>query len=249
MVIENLNFDSWDDLVSNINDLFVSYPDYIFRGQSQKDWKVESSLTRLLRDSGLVRDFDTFYQIHLSNFKLMLRGHGFDLKSMSDDEVWAIGQHQGLATPLVDWTNSPFVAIFFALAGKAKSLKGERALWAFNLPDLERFRKKDKQLISRVEPLENNKRLLSQNGLFLKLQINSDFESIIAKQPKQNWISLYKITFPDEIIEQGMTALNLMNISYSSLYPDLQGACLSCNQLLKQYNYITDLQSKIDEES
>lgn len=127
-----------------------------------------------------------------------------------------------------------------------KLSKKRRALWAFNLPDLEKFRKKDKQLVTRVEPLENNKRLLSQNGLFLKLPINSDFESVIKKQPKQKWISFYKITFPDEIIEQGIAALNLMNINYSSLYPDLQGAGLSCNQVLRQYNYITDLQDEIE---
>jgi len=244
--IENLSVDTWDELVLNINDMFVSYPDYIFRGQSQEDWKIESSLTRLLRESELVRDFETFYKIHLSNFKLKLRGHGFDLKNMNDDEIWSIGQHHGLATPLIDWTSSPFVAGFFALTGKPKSQNSKRALWAFNLLDLERFRKKDKKLITRVEPLENNKRLLSQNGLFLKLPLNSDFESVIDKQPKQKWVSLYKITFPDEIIEQGIAALNLMNINYSSLYPDLQGACLSCNQVLRQYNYITDLQDKIE---
>lgn len=226
--------------------MFTSYPDYIFRGQSHEDWKIESSLTRLLRESELVRDFDTFYKIHLSNFKLKLRGHGFDLKSMNDDEIWSIGQHHGLATPLIDWTSSPFVAVFFALTGMPKSSKNRRALWAFNLPDLEKFRKKDKQLVTRVEPLENNKRLLSQNGLLLKLPINLDFESVIKKQPKQKWVSFYKITFPDEIIEQGLVALNLMNINYSSLYPDLQGAGLSCNQVLRQYNYITDSQDEIE---
>jgi FRG domain len=244
LVIEKLSIDTWDELVLTINDMFISYPDYIFRGQSQDNWKIESSMTRLLRDSELVRDFDAFYQIHLSNFKLKLRGHGFDLKNMNDDEIWAIGQHYGLATPLVDWTISPYVAIFFAITGKAKSVKGKRSLWAFNLTDLEKFKKKDKQLITRVEPFENNQRLFSQNGLFLKLPLNSDFESIVARQPKRKWVSLYKITFPDKIIEQALVALNLMNINYSSLYPDLQGASLNCNQVLKLYNYITDLQDE-----
>jgi len=222
--------------------MFIAYPDYVFRGQSEESWKIESSLTRLLRESELVRDLDTFYQIQLSNFKLKLRGNGFDLKNMSDDEVWAIGQHYGLATPLVDWTTSPYVAIFFAMVGKPQTQEGKRALWAFNLIDLEKFRKKDRQLITKVEPYENNRRLFSQNGLFLKLPINSDFESIIAGQPKRKWVSLYKITFPDKIIEQALVALNLMNINFSSLFPDLQGASLSCNQVLKLYNYITDLQ-------
>jgi len=244
MEINNLSVDSWDELVLKVNDMFIAYPDYIFRGQSQDNWKIESSMTRLFRDSGLVRDFDEFYQIHLSNFKLKLRGQGYDLKNMNDDEVWAIGQHYGLATPLVDWTFSPYVAIFFALTGKAKSPKGKRALWAFNLPDLEGFRKKDKHLITRIEPFENNKRLFNQNGLFLKLPLNSDFENVVLKQPKRKWVSIFKITFPDKIIEQALVALNLMNINYSTLYPDLQGASLNCNQVLKTYNYISDLQDE-----
>lgn len=239
MIIEHIDTDSWDDLVFLINDTFVSYPDYIFRGQAQDDWKIESALTRLLRESELVRDLDEFYKIHLSNFKLKSRGLGLHLKEMSDDEIWAIGQHHGLATPLIDWTNSPFVAVFFALIGKSKSETGKRTLWAFNLPDLANF--KDDKLVTLIEPLDDNRRLVSQKGLFLKLPINNDFENIIADQPNQDWISLYKITFPDSIINKALLALNLMNINYSSLYPDFQGAGLACNHTLRLYNYIYDL--------
>nr|WP_315257782.1 FRG domain-containing protein [uncultured Flavobacterium sp.] len=244
MNIEYLDCDTWDDLMLNINYLFRSYPEYIFRGQSQDDWKIESSLTRLLRESELVRDFDVFYQKQLTNFKFKSRGLGLSLKKMHEDEIWAIGQHHGLATPLIDWTHSPYVAIFFAIIGAEKSKTGKRALYAFNLPDLENFREEDKKIISLIEPLDDNRRLVSQRGLFLKLSINADFENIIKTQPEQDWISFYKITFPDSIINEALLGLDLMNINFSSLYPDFQGASLASNNILKLYNFISDLQDQ-----
>ena len=74
-------------------------------------------------------------QEHLAAFKTAALGRrGAAPKSLSDDEWWALGQHFGLATPLLDWTRSAYVACFFACEDPNPPLSGFRAVWAFSHP-------------------------------------------------------------------------------------------------------------------
>jgi len=105
--------------------LFSIAPAFVYRGQANYDWPLRSSLNRLQQRfpnrknmTGQPPCFScpplTDKQ-HLDAFKRALRGRrGQNPKSLNDDGYWALGQHHGLATPLPDFTRSPFVALFFA---------------------------------------------------------------------------------------------------------------------------------------
>ena len=91
---------------------------YAFRGQADSDWKLEPSLTRLARASGL--DTQTTIGIEATareHFSAVAYLHLPSSMIPSHDNLpvwWSLMQHYGAPTRLLDWTHSPFVAAYFA---------------------------------------------------------------------------------------------------------------------------------------
>jgi hypothetical protein len=93
---------------------------YIWRGQRRADWSLSSSLDRLFGHLRLLAaspsELERRLTEHLDVFKHAARGRrGPNPASLPEEkDWWALGQHFGLATPLLDWTRSPFAAAYFA---------------------------------------------------------------------------------------------------------------------------------------
>ena len=136
----------------------------IYRGQRGCDWPLASTLGRKFQGGSIPkkkRD-DLLHQ-----FELAMRGRGFDLSQLNGEvEKWAIGQHHGLHTPLLDWTRSPFVALFFAFnrPDAENDDNPSRAIFCINMSALRNVFPDDEFFI---EPkAHNNPRLVNQAGLF-----------------------------------------------------------------------------------
>jgi hypothetical protein len=231
-------FSSWSQLTSFIDGTFTYFSNYRFRGHSEYNWKLESTLTRAITKLKDKSNKETIVQNHLEAFKSNLRGRcNFNLNDILENELYAIGQHYGLHTPLLDLTFSPYVGLFFALQGKSKTKK--RCLWAIEKSLIEEINNLNldplNNVVEFVNPLTNdNQRLVSQQGLFLKLPIGISFEELVEKtEPTEDGTQLFQLIFPDKLTEDFLARLNIMNINNLTLFPDLNGSSLHTNYLLE----------------
>ena len=155
---------------------------------------------------------------------------------LDENACWALGQHYGLATPLLDWTRAPFIALFFAfeenviLRGSQLEKPEFRAVFALSTS----VWSEDGDVISFVSPdADDNFRLTSQSGILVRLPRREDLESIVRKKFSGDSLSstLIKIKIPNSGRHECLIALNKMGINHMTLFPDLSGAAKHVNSL------------------
>ncbi len=129
---------SWSEFLELTKTSFAIAPAFVYRGQANYSLPLRSTLDRLQerfpKRKNLGGNNPEFFdeaapfteKEHLNAFRRAIRGRrGSKPSPLSDeDEWWALGQHHGLATPLLDWTRSPFVALFFAFEEEKVEING-----------------------------------------------------------------------------------------------------------------------------
>lgn len=120
----NEKVDDWECFVKLISCVTKKLPAqkhrFLYRGQSNVEWKLESSFRRKLNKVDNTR-LEEIYRIE-NDLKIEFesRVHLYQdqvYKPAKDNwlEWWAIMQHYKAPTRLLDWTSSPYVAAYFAV--------------------------------------------------------------------------------------------------------------------------------------
>jgi hypothetical protein len=227
------------------------YKSWAFRGHSNERWGLHSSLSRyLLRSRVQPRYWVQQEERILRIFRRKAHLYLTVVPEPRDSFQWlSLMQHHGAPTRLIDFTWSPYVAAFYALA--EAETETDAAIWALHPPALGReaertirpsqkyghkeiapwvvgnyeryFLPGTKRIVVIGEPHHMNRRLISHSGTFVTPGvIDIPVDQIVLESRSSQ--SLVKFTLSTaKIRREAIRALYSMNITYATLFPDLDG--------------------------
>ncbi len=207
---------------------------YVFRGHASENWKLESTLKRRILETGN----STIENGVLEVFKKHCLGRrGHNPSSLSESEWWALGQHFGLDTPLLDWSDSPYVATFFAF-NSDNTETDNVVVWLLlkninqniGVKDLS----SDQHLEFLTPYLDENARLINQRGLFVRTPNMECMTEWVKNLHKDGTTHLGRVLIPRSEKDIVLDSLDKMNINEFTLFPDLSGSAKYANYVVNR---------------
>jgi hypothetical protein len=231
---------------------------FLFRGQGDAAWSLEPGLVRELRrtgktgreavnlESSLRQQFEGEAHLHL------------DFSVLQEDDFiawWALMQHHHCPTRLLDWTRSPFVALYFAVVDQSPT---DALIWFFDGRLLKREMQRRysnyaeplmegiarlattcskpyaPETLYTVQRLRLTARMIAQQGGFtLCTQVMSDHAPVIAAALRNhaNSHGCWRIKAADK--PALLVALRTANITAGALFPGVDGIGRSLHETVK----------------
>ena len=225
--------DSWKKFKEHVSDMPTRK--YIFRGQKESSkWRIRTHFHRSGRADMkrlIYQDIPELYRATVN-----LASHKFNLSNADElGAFYALVQHHGYPTPLLDWTYSPFVAAYFAFSEVSKRIQNKGDCCRIFIFDGQQWESDWNQLVqvagvkthfSLIKPLAlGNPRMIQQQALATLTNVD-DLESYIRNREMENdKIYLRAIDLHYSSRAEVMKDLDMMGITAASLFPGIDGVC------------------------
>ena len=262
MTWTQVEVESWRHIVELFGQFDFGRPSEaprLYRGQSASIWGLEDTLSRLL---SLDAPPEHALEIERMAFeKFFAQAHFFLDPSTLPKRCsllawWAIMQHFGCPTRLLDWTASPYVATYFAVAEGEDS---EGAVWSFDPVAVSDASKSPAYVKARsiIEKSENTRSIFWEAEPFdsvipfslrkhhVRIATQQGGFTVCGKAPRDHGRLIVqsllesakgyctKLVIRSDLKHDFLRNLMRMNITANSLFPGLDGLGRSIAQLIK----------------
>lgn len=231
-----INYKTWQEFKRDYStDLYAGEFEsgkYIFRGQANESWGLETSFDRLYAQVPYSKKKEIekeLIDIFCTNCSRHIKGSN-EFSTMDIIEKMSMAQHYGVPTRLLDWTYSPFIAAYFAFSTiNHNACASQVAIWAL-------LKKHDIWNSHQGVEIEghiavDNEHQKKQLGCFTiinnqTISINKYVES--CQQNGQNVEgALTKIIIPTNQFKIALNELEAMNINASTIYGGYEGCAIA----------------------
>ena len=195
---------------------------YLFRGHANVDWELEPAIDRS-DFSGLQGELERrdHERLAFAEFKRLALSH-LRVSPRNDWEFLTLARHHGAPTRLLDWTENPLAALFFAVEPLRRS---DAAVWCHTYIETEQALNLDETpdplSVERVvlfRPPHVHPRVWAQSGMFT---VHPPGYKSLADP----WgpLPLTRIRIPVGSRARLRVELQRVGVHRASLFPDLDG--------------------------
>jgi hypothetical protein len=238
---------NWSHILKYFNNLDDGKPfdmRRLYRGQSDCEWHLSDSFSRLI-PSGMSKDDALKCEQEATRYFVARAGLHLDSSMIPDDrkliDWWALMQHFGAPTRLLDWSLSPYIALYFAVA---ENWNRAGAVWNVEYrerldDDLDVYRKhlerggSEADLFWDTPDVPDFCFFIDLGKLHIRTAIQHGRFSVCGRIPSAHDLVLGKtaagtrrlrrLIIPADLKATCLHKLRMMNIAPHSLFPGLDG--------------------------